>query len=99
MKKKISAQWSGDYDQLSVTHKESSIKTTYVEKISYAKKKNGKYKEIKQDFYGTIDVPRLLEFSNMKKGKTYYIRVRFFDRTVQSEKIYSTYSKPVKIKL
>ncbi len=37
-------------------------------------------------------------FTKLKKGKTYYIRVRSY-KTVKGKKIYSAYSKTVKVKL
>lgn len=72
----------------------------YMIRLSYAAKKKGKYKEINQTFAvgEEIDISSLSSITSMKKGKTYYIRARFLDDET-NEKIYSAYSKPVKIKM
>jgi hypothetical protein len=67
----------------------------YKIKLSYATKKNGKYKELKDSF--RVDT-NLSEIKKLKKGKTYYIKVRLLD-DLTGENIYGSYTKAVKVKM
>lgn len=83
----------GSYPRLQVT---SSTGSFYRYKISYSTKKNGKYKEIRT-VYSTSEI-YMSNVKELKKGKTYYVRVRFLDEQ-GSEKIYSSYSSKKKVKM
>ena len=65
-------------------------------KISYSTKKNGKYKEIRTVYSGSeIQTSTIKE---LKKGRTYYVRVRFIDKP-EYETMYSSYSNKQKVKM
>ena len=57
--------------------------------------KKGKYKLIK-----TVKKNKIVSYSkkNLKKGKTYYIKVRAY-KVIDGKKVYGTYSKVKKIKM
>jgi uncharacterized repeat protein (TIGR02543 family) len=77
-----------------ITWKKVSNATGY--QVFRATKKNGKYSKV-----ATIKKGATVRYTNkkLKKGKTYYYKVRAFGKTATGRTQYGKYSKPVKIRI